>query len=269
MNIKTQRIGVYCGWAFIVTFMIGFLVVAGFVPPPDPAASARTIQRRFQDDTTRIRIGMLICLFSSALLLWWWGAIITQVKRIEGRYSPVTYLQIAGAAAFTIEFVYPLMFWAVAAFRPDDSAELVRKFNDLAWLPFLGIVSTAIVQCIALAVVVIRDQREKPVFPRWFAYFNLWCATLFAPADMIFFFKHGPLAWNGLISFYLVFTIFTAWFVVVTVMTGRAVSAQEADPDPEPPDTAELAAQVAALGSTMAALSEEVQRLRAAEHSVP
>jgi hypothetical protein len=244
MNLRSQKIGIYCGWGFLVLFMVGFLIVAHFFPPPGPWESARQIQERFQHDTLRIRLGMLICLFSGALLLWWWATITTQIRRIEGPHSPVTYIQIAGGAAFVIEFVYPLMFYAVAAFRPDDSAELVRKFNDLAWLCLLGIVSTAIVQIVAFGYAVVTDKREQPIYPRWFAYFSFWAALLFFPADLIFFFHHGPLAWNGLISFYLVFIVFGAWIVVTTVMTDRAIDAQALESPDVAGDSAELAEQV-------------------------
>jgi hypothetical protein len=258
MNIRSQQIGVYCGWAFLVLFSLGFLLLAGFMPPPSPAASAVEIQQRFQDHTLRIRLGMLVCLFSSAIMLWWLATIATQIKRIEGRHSPVTYLWIAASGAFVVEFVYPLMFWAVTAFRPGDSAELVRKFNDLAWLTFLGIVSTAIVQIFAFAYVILTDNRQTPVFPRWFGYFNFWCGLIFVPADLIFFFKSGPLAWNGIISFYLVFIVLAIWLVVVTIMTGRAVDAQAAGPDDDPLDTAELAAQVVALSARLDRLTVRV-----------
>ena len=201
---------------------------------------------------------MLVGLFSAAICLWWLATIITQIKRIEGRHSPVTYLWIAASAAFVIEFVYPLMFWAVTAFRPGDSPELVRKFNDLAWLTFLGIVSTAIVQVFAFAYVILTDKRPTPVYPRWFAFFNIWCGLIFVPADLIFFFKGGPLAWNGIVSFYLVFSAFAIWVAVVTIMTSRAVTAQEADPDDDPIDTAELAARVAALDARLDRLTTEV-----------
>jgi hypothetical protein len=254
MNIRSQKIGIYCGWAFLVLFMVGFLVVAHFFPPPGPWESARQIQERFQHDTLRIRLGMLICLFAGALLLWWWATIITQVKRIEGPHSPVVYVQIAGGAAFVIEFVYPLMFYAVAAFRPDDGAELVRKFNDLAWLCLLGIVSTAIVQIVAFGYVTLTDRRPTPVYPRWFAYFSFWCALLFFPADLIFFFHHGPLAWNGLISFYLVFAVFGAWIIVTTVMTSKAIDAQAAAGEEPPVDRAELGEEVRRLRAEVAEL---------------
>ncbi|HTK67380.1 MAG TPA: hypothetical protein VL595_33710 [Pseudonocardia sp.] len=43
------------------------------------------------------------------------------------------------------------MFWQIAAYRDDTSPELVRLLNDMVWVPFVGMTSTAVVQAGALA----------------------------------------------------------------------------------------------------------------------
>src|SRR5207247_1110227 len=103
----------------------------------------------FQDDTTMIRIGLLIATAGAALSLPLQAVVATQVRRIEGRYGALSLIWVMGAALFTLELVYPLMFWLVTAFRPDTDPALLQKFNDLSWLTFLGVVSTAIVQVLA------------------------------------------------------------------------------------------------------------------------
>ena len=45
---------------------------------------------------------------------------------------------------------------------------------------------------------------------------------------MIFFFKTGPLAWNGLIAFYLAFLVFAMWFPVAFYLLRKAVLRLEA-----------------------------------------
>lgn len=75
------------------------------------------------------------------------------------------------------------MFWQIAAYRDDTSPELVRLLNDMAWVPFVGMTSTAVVQAGALAYSMPGDRRPVPVFPRWAAYLNLWVMfVLWAPA---------------------------------------------------------------------------------------
>jgi hypothetical protein len=263
MNTRVQMVAAWCGIVFMVTFGIGFWLLAGFIPPPSPADSAAAIARRFQGNTTGIRFGMLIMEFGSALLLPWGAAIAVQMKRAEGRHSVLTYTQIAAGALFVIEFIYPVMFWLVAAFRPHESAVVLRHFNDLAWLAFLGVVTTAIVQVFAIGVVALRDKRPNPVFPRWFAYFNFWCGLLFCPASLIVFFHHGAFAWNGFISWWMVVVVFFAWMVAMTVILMRAIRHQEAEEAagefliPGDPSKA-----IATLSSEVASLRAEVASLR-------
>jgi hypothetical protein len=65
------------------------------------------------------------------------------------------------------------------------------------------------------------------VFPRWLGYFNIWCALTFLPAALIYFFKNGAFAWNGVFCFWLPLTVFTTWFAVMFVMTRRAIIRQD------------------------------------------
>ena len=263
---------IVCAWmgpVAIGTFFVGF-AIAGFFPPPSPHDSAHQIQLLFQHRTLRIRVGMLISLISSAFLLPWSATLITQVRRIEGnRHTPIVWLQTVGFGAFVILFVYPEMVWALAAFRPNISAETVRAFNDFAWLGFVCIVSTGMMQMFALGYVVLRDRRPDPIYPRWFGYLNLWIWTLFTPADLIFFFKTGPFAWNGLFGFGLSFAAYFGWTLVVTIMTGRAVNAQAASPEEPEPDLTELVTRYATLQRTVDQLLAERPARQPADTPAP
>jgi hypothetical protein len=246
-------------------FALGFWVLAGFIPPPSPALSAAQITHQFQGNTTGIRVGIVLMEFGSALLLPWCGAIAVQMKRIEGRHTVLTYTQLMAGALLVLEFIYPIMFWLVAAFRPNESALVVQRFNDLAWLTFLGVVTTAVIEVFAIGIVALRDTRPNPVFPRWFAYFNFWCGTLFCPAVLIVFFHHGAFAWNGFISWWLVASVFFIWMLGMTIMLMRAIRHQEAEeaagelliPGDPNKAIASLSAEVAALRAEVAALRSE------------
>lgn len=223
--MSDARTQIWCAracYAFLVLFGIGWVALAGFMPPPSPAAGAEEIAAEFRDNTDAIRVGMVISMFASALLLPWGGAVCTQLRRIEGANGPLLWAWIAAQACIVIEFIYPCAFWCVAAFRPED-AERVQMFNDLGWLPFLGIVSTAMFQMVALAIATLRDTRAVPLFPRWFAYFQLWCAVGVSPAGGIYIFKTGPLAWNGVLAFWVPVTVAAVWLLVTTAMTVRAI----------------------------------------------
>jgi len=249
-DTRTQLWCCYSCYAFLVLFSIGWAVLAGFLPPPSPASGAEEIAAQFRDNTTGIRVGMVISMFASALLLPWGGAVCAQMRRIEGRNGPLVWAWIAAQGCLVIEFIYPCAFWCVAAFRTDDPAR-VQMFNDLAWLPFLGIVATGMFQMVALAVVTLKDRRPEPVFPRWFAYLQLWCAVGLAPAGGIYLFKTGPLAWDGILAYWVPITVAFVWLLVTTGMTARAIRREALEPLADDPD---LHGRVAAVEAELASV---------------
>jgi uncharacterized membrane protein len=150
-----------------------------------------------------------------------------QLKRIEGRFSPMAYTQLGMGAVFVLIFVVPAMIWQAAAFRPLENIEITHRLNDLAWLLFLGPVATVFVQGLAITIAILCDKSERPVFPRWLAWFNLWAQIIFLPGLLIPFFKNGPLAWNGLLAFWIPVVVFTVWMILLSVMLLRAIKDQE------------------------------------------
>ena len=52
-------------------------------------------------------------------------------------------------------------------------------------------------------------------------------AFLFAPSCLLTFFKTGPFAWNGLLSFWVAAGAFGAWFLVMTPLMVRAAARVE------------------------------------------
>lgn len=213
---------IYSAFGFIGLFLIGWIPLAHFVPPSSPAAAAEEIAQLYRDNLMGIRIGMVLAIFSSALLLPWGAAVCAQMQRIEGRRAPLTWAWIAAQGCVVIEFVYPCSFWLVAAFRPEDASR-VQTFNDMGWMPFMGIVCTGMFQMVALAAVVLRDPRPKPVFPRWFAFFQLWCAAGVGLTFGVWIFKTGPLAWDGLLGFWIPASTYFTWVLVTTIVTGQSI----------------------------------------------
>jgi hypothetical protein len=58
-------------------------------------------------------------------------------------------------------------------------------------------------------------------------------AILLAPAGLIVFFHRGPFSWDGLVSFFVPLTVYTAWVLTMTVLLHRAIEAQAAEAEPE------------------------------------
>jgi hypothetical protein len=149
---------------------------------------------------------------------------------MEGRFAPLTYAQLGLGACLPFEFMVPIYFWETAAFRPERSPEIIQTLNDLAWLPFTGVIFTIVVQAVVIGAAVLLDQhRERPVFPRWFGHFSIWSALLFAPAGLDVCFTSGPLAWDGLAAWWLLVVSFFLWSAVLSVLLFAAIRSQEAE----------------------------------------
>lgn len=239
MNTKVQKACAWGGAAFAVAFLIGFWVIARFIPPPSPSSDAQQIASFFAEHQTGIRLGMIVTMVAASLMAPWIAVISVQLKRIEGPFSPLAYAQLALGAALMVEFLLPLMVWEAAAFRAARSPEIVQFANDVSWLTYVGLTSTGVAEAAVIAVAILSDRRATPVFPRAVGYFNIWIALLFTPGSVNVFFKNGPLAWNGLIAWYLVLAAFSIWLPVMTWQLIVAINRQAADeratisPDPE------------------------------------
>lgn len=246
MKTRIQLVCLWSGPVGIGFWLVGFWLIGGLIPPPRPSESAAQITHFYTHHTNGIRAGLVLTLIGATLTGPWVGVISAQLKRIEGTYSPLAYIQLGLGMLDIMAFVFPVMFMQVAAFRPNRDPSQILLLNDLAWIPFVGIWTLAAVQNLAIAGAVLSDRAQQ-VFPRWVGYFNVWTALLFCPGSLLYFFKSGPFAWNGALSWWFVVVVFCAWFAVMLVMTRRAILGQGLD-DPEPaprPVAAPLTATVA------------------------
>ena len=105
--------------------------------------------------------------------------------------------------------------------------------NDTAWLLFVAITSTPILQTLSIGIAIFLDTPDNPnpVFPRWAGYLNFWIAMMFLPGSITVFFHTGPFAWNGILVWYLPLTAFAVWMVTMSILVLRAIAAEDAQLD--------------------------------------
>jgi hypothetical protein len=233
-RLTTTRL---CAWGGLVAMAIwgvGFFALSGFVPPPSPSRTAQEVAQQFRDNTIRIQAGLALTCLGTAFLGPWVAAVSTFMKRMEGRAAPLATAQLALGALLPIEFIVPIFVWQVAAYRPNRSAEIISVLNDMAWMPFVGVVYTAVVQAIVVGIAILSDRGVKPVFPRWVGYFSIFCGMTFCPSSLLIFFKSGPLAWNGIASFWIVVTGYITWTAVLSILmikTSRRLEREDLEAD--------------------------------------
>lgn len=225
----------WCGVIFVAIFFPG-LIIAGFFPPIPPGHSAQEVAHQYQQHADSIRAGCVVMMIAVGFSLPFSAVVSTQLARIEGRWTPLCYTQLAAGAVGMVAATFPLFFFMAASFRPDRNPDVTQALNDIGWIPFIINWPPAVCQAGAVAVAVLADRRPHPVYPRWVGYFLIWACIAFTGSSLLLFFKSGPFAWNGLFSFWLAATFFGSFFLVMTWGTIRAVKRQfaphsaEADP---------------------------------------
>lgn len=233
MNRNAQIVCAWCGPVMVVIWVVSFVALAGFIPPPSPQTGPEAILQMFIDHTVLIRIGLMLTMFASALLVPWSAVIAVQMSRIEGKRPVLAITQVAQASLLSLEFIVPLMVWQTAAYRPSrERIDLIYMLNDMGWLMFVGVISSAVLQCATLGIVILMDKRDQPIFPRWSGYLSLWTATLLAPAGVVPLFKSGPFAWNGILGFWLVLAIFCIWVGATTWLLIVAIRRETQSAEP-------------------------------------
>jgi hypothetical protein len=230
---RTNLFGAWCGIAYIVVLFIGWWVIGGFFPLHKPSAGAEEIATIFRDDGIRIRLGMVVVMWGAALFIPFTATMADFVSRFEGRSGPLSRtITLAGYANAMLTF-YPPLWWIANTFRANErSADLIYMFNDVAWLQFLGGLSLVMPMYAVMAVVALADTSDNPVFPRWFGYQSIMTFLLVLPDQMMFFFKTGPFAWNGLLGIWIPLAAFCAWFIAMFILMRRAVLQEMRMPEP-------------------------------------
>src|SRR5262245_32589837 len=225
MTYRNQVACAWCGPLMTPGFFVGLWVLADLIMPPSPSDSAEEIASFFQDDTTAIRAGLLVAMISTGLLAPFYAVISNQMWRIEGSSRTLTYAQAVAGACTVLEIILPMMLWQGVAYRPERDPVVTQALNDVAWLTFLGLTATVLVQNAVIGIATFQDTRAEPVFPRWYGYLNFFAVMGVMPAGFVVFFKSGPLAWDGAIVWGVGVAVFFIWIVVtaflITAAAGR------------------------------------------------
>lgn len=228
MNTTLMRGFLWSGVVLVATLIVAQGFIMGFIPPPSPNLSAEKLTQIFIQGQGAILGGSLIqCIFWS---LWftWATPIIIFIRRMERGAPILTYASIANIGGGLVFFILIPMTWAVIAFRAETlDTQIVQIMNDWVWFVWLYTWPPFAIWMVMIALAIFYDHNVPTIYPRWVAFFNLWSGFLIFPAGLIGFFKTGPFAYDGFLSFWFAVAVFFGWMVVMTVMTFRAVSQQE------------------------------------------
>jgi hypothetical protein len=215
--------------AIAIIWVSAFFLFPGFLHPMSPTMSADAVADIYRDETARIRYSMILFNWFGVGLIPTVILLAMQVRRMAHRTPILSYSLIACAGGPPCLFLIANMFWLLGSFRPERSPELTQLLNDLAWVTFTVLVPYLIAQCLLLALAIYWDRQEQPVFKMWVAHFNILVAVALAPAAFTALAFSGPLAWDGLLSFWVKNIAIAAWIVVMGVVLGQTILRRRAE----------------------------------------
>ncbi|MGE2837019.1 hypothetical protein [Mycobacterium sp. SMC-4] len=228
-NIKAQWVSLWTGPAVGAVLLIALLAFPGFWPPMSPLLNAGEVASFYTDNTAWIRFSQVTFNLCGIMILPFFMVIVTQMKRMDQSHV-LAYCYLTAVVSGATIFALSNIFFLVAAFRPERDPQLVMLLNDLAWIVFIAPVGMVVAQFLLLAVAVYFDNGPDAVFPRWVGHYSAATAVAMIPAAGAAVMQSGPLAWDGLLAFWLRNGAFAA-FVVVMFVVLRKVLRQQAVQD--------------------------------------
>lgn len=228
------RILKFCAWTGIF-FCFLWPVAAGavtggvYILPPSAANSAATTVGTYLDHLVPVRTACTLLIFSSMFYITWGMGVSMLTKKREGEWPILFYIQMISLAACVVVVMLIGYFWAAASWRAGDTLpQVTQALNDIGWLGVLYTGAPFAVYQLALAAGTFMDKSERPVYPRWSAYFNILVSFFMFEAALILFFKTGPFSQNGVLVFYIPMVIFFSWIVVFSILALRAINTEVA-----------------------------------------
>lgn len=223
MRTTAQSISLWISLLFGALLLVAFLIFPGFFPPMSPGWSAQRVADFYARHRTMIRASMVLFNFCGVMLTPLYMVIVYQMKRMANQTQVLAYCYLSATATGATLFAIADLFWLIAAFRPDRDPQLVQLLNDLAWITFTAPVGMIVAQNLCLALAVYLDSHREPVFPRWVGHVSIAVALAMTPAACSAVFTTGPLAWNGIVSFWLRICAYGAFLIVMFFVLWKAI----------------------------------------------
>jgi predicted small integral membrane protein len=150
------------------------------------------------------------------------------VRAEDGAFPWLAVMQYVAAALLCLLFMICGLIWCIAAYRPDINPDILRMLNDSGWLIFVMAYPEYAVQLACIGIAGLQDKRAEPFLPRAACYATLVEAVLGGGGVFASFVTGGPLAWNGLVGFWLPIVSFCSWLIFVILPCLLRAIAREA-----------------------------------------
>ena len=231
-GIFGQRVLLWIGIVCAIVYGFSFVVLLEFWPAPDPMLDAPSVVQLYAHSNLKFRFGVVMMLLSGAFYLPMAMTISIQMARLEKGFPYLAALHLLTGLIGAWIFAWPAVLWGVCAYTVDRAPEITVALHQLAWLTFVtpGTFFWLQLGAVGLVPLVGRQDVAHSAFPRWFGWFTLLALIeMTLPPTFAQMFWKGPVAWNGLITFYLTLIIYAAWMTTMMILILRALRGQETE----------------------------------------
>jgi hypothetical protein len=225
-NIRAQWVSLWTAPAVGVVLLAAALAFPGFWPPMSPTLTPDQVADFYAEHTGWIRLGQVTFNLCGIMILPFLMVIVVQMKRMKTQSHVFAYCYLTAVVSGATIFALSNVLFLVAAFRPERDPELIQLLNDLAWIVLIAPVGMVVSQFVLLALAVYFDDPVDGVFPRWVGHLSVLTAVLMAPAACAAVFQTGPLAWDGLWSFWVRNVAYAVFLVVMFFVLRNTIRRQ-------------------------------------------
>lgn len=224
------RVCVWTGYAFMTVFIIFWGLMGFNLPPLAGDMPAAEMAQIYRDNANMVRFGMVmsmtfaVCYATLALVT---GRVMA---KMVGKDSLLVDLQVWGGGLTVVPILISTSGWLTAVYRPEALSDgTIQLLYDWSWILIDLAYSVTTVQMFALGAAIIQDKRDKPLMPKWFAWYGIWVGAMFIAECLMPFFKGGAFARQGILNFWIEFLIWFFWVYVLTFYCGRSIKVLEAE----------------------------------------
>ncbi|MBO0864158.1 MAG: hypothetical protein J2P16_03700 [Mycobacterium sp.] len=219
-----------CGVIFMATFVFLWGLLARNIPPFSPNANPDMVKAHYAELRLPILIGMSVCLTVTSFYMAWSVAIARVMERIEGPGGLFSKLEMMGGTITCAPIMTACAMWLTAAHEVHYlDPGILHMLYWMAWLLIDLAYFVTSFQIAAISIVFARDKREKKLVPDWVIWWGWITFASFFVVSAIPFVTTGPLAFNGVISFWIAFFTWFIWCPSLSYYIFKAVDRLKAE----------------------------------------
>jgi hypothetical protein len=229
-DYTTWKILGCAGPAFLVLFVALWGFLGRNMPPFSPNATPDQVWAHFSQLRLPLLIGMSVALTITSFYMAWSVAIARVMERVEGPGGVLSKLEMMGGTITCAPIMTACMAWLTAAHEVHYlDPGVVHMLYWMGWLLFDLAYFVTSLQIAACSIVFMRDKREKKLVPDAVSWWGWVTFASFFVVSAIPFVTTGPLAFNGVISFWIAFFTWFFWIPSLSYFVVKAVDRIKAE----------------------------------------